>query len=76
MHLSQLLFQLHRAIHYNIQPITLIDMFIFIEDDWIQHKLKHQCNILDIIDLHEKEKRIYHHASVIEKHNIETMTLF
>ena len=70
MHLPQPLFRLRLEVHYNIQSITLIDVFIPNEDDWIQHKPKHQRGILDIIDLH-REERIFHHAGATQKYNIK-----
>ena len=76
IYLSQSLFQLYLEVYYNIQFTILIDLFIFIENDWIQYKLKYWYNILDIIILHEKEKKIYHYNSIIEKYNIEIMIFF
>ena len=76
VHLPQPLFQLHLEVHCNIQPVTLVDLFVPIEDDWIQHKPKRRHSILDIITLHGEEERIHHHDSAIEKCNIGTVTLF
>ena len=76
IYLSQSLFQLYLEVYYNIQFTILIDLFIFIENDWIQYKSQYQYNILDIIDLYEKEKRIYHYDFAIKKYNIEIITLF
>ena len=76
IYLSQSLFQLYLEVYYNIQFTILIDLFIFIENDWIQYKSQYQYNILDIINLREEEKRIYHYISIIEKYNIEIMIFF
>ena len=75
VHLLQPQFRSHLEAHCNSQLVALLDLSVPIEDDWIRRKPKHQHNILDIIDLHEEEQRKYHHACVIEKHDIETVKL-